>query len=100
MGQTLVNHSYVDLSTVGYSSDGSNSVQCHTHVVVVVRVLIVETGISLMERDCHCLVRCYMSAVDLRELTYVELVVMDQLVSIAVIFQLMLSMMMVMHISQ
>ena len=30
MGQTLVNHSYVDLSTVGYSSDGSNSVQCHT----------------------------------------------------------------------
>ena len=30
MGQTLVNHSYVDLSTFGYSSDGSNSVQCHT----------------------------------------------------------------------
>ena len=30
MGQTLVNHSYVDLSTVGYISDGSNSVQCHT----------------------------------------------------------------------
>ena len=26
MGQTLVNHSYVDLSTVGHS----NSVQCHT----------------------------------------------------------------------
>ena len=39
----------------------------------------------------HCLVRCCMSAVDLRELTYVELVVMDQLVSIAVIFQLKLS---------
>ena len=30
MGQTLVNHSYVDLSTVGNSSNGSNSVQCHT----------------------------------------------------------------------
>ena len=30
MNQTLVNHSYVDLSTVGYSSNGSNSVQCHT----------------------------------------------------------------------
>ena len=30
MGQTLVNHSYVDISTVGYSSNGSNSVQCHT----------------------------------------------------------------------
>ena len=28
MGQTLVNHSYVDLSTVG--SDNSNSVHCHT----------------------------------------------------------------------
>ena len=30
MGQTLVNHSYVDLSTVGNSSNGSNSVVCHT----------------------------------------------------------------------
>ena len=28
MGQTLVNHSYVNLSTVGYSSN--DSVQCHT----------------------------------------------------------------------
>ena len=28
MGQTLVNHSYVDLSTVGYSSN--DSVVCHT----------------------------------------------------------------------
>ena len=28
MGQTLVNHSYVDLSTVGYGSN--DSVQCHT----------------------------------------------------------------------
>ena len=59
-----------------------------------------ETGISLMERDWHCLVRCCRSVVDLRELTYFELVVMDQLVSIAVIFQLMLSMVMVMLISQ
>ena len=30
MGQTLVNHSYVDLSTVGYSSDNSDGVVCHT----------------------------------------------------------------------
>ena len=30
MGQTLVNHSYVDLSEVGSVSDGSSSVQCHT----------------------------------------------------------------------
>ena len=30
MGQTLDNHSYVDLSTVGSASDSSNSVVCHT----------------------------------------------------------------------
>ena len=30
MGQTLVNHSYVDLSEVGSASDDSNSVICHT----------------------------------------------------------------------
>ena len=30
MGQILVNHSYVDLSLVGDSSSGSDSVQCHT----------------------------------------------------------------------
>ena len=30
MGQTLANHSYVDLSLVGTSGSGSNSVQCHT----------------------------------------------------------------------
>ena len=30
MSQTLANHSYVDLSLVGDSSSGSDSVQCHT----------------------------------------------------------------------
>ena len=30
MGQTLVNHSYVDLSTVGYSIDNSDGVVCYT----------------------------------------------------------------------
>ena len=30
MGQTLANHSYVDLSLVGSDSSGSDSVQCHT----------------------------------------------------------------------
>ena len=30
MGQTLANHSYVDLSLVGHNSSGSDSVQCHT----------------------------------------------------------------------
>ena len=44
-----------------------------THVVVVVRVLIVETGTSLMELDCLSLVVLVipLSLVDLRELTYV-----------------------------
>ena len=30
MGQTLANHSYVNLSLVGYVPSGSDSVQCHT----------------------------------------------------------------------
>ena len=30
MGQTLANHSYVDLSLVGLSKNGGDSVQCHT----------------------------------------------------------------------
>ena len=30
MGQTLANHSYVDLSTVGSASSGGDSVVCHT----------------------------------------------------------------------
>ena len=30
MGQTLSNHSYVDLSLVGHDLSGSDSVQCHT----------------------------------------------------------------------
>ena len=30
MGQTLANHSYVDLSQVGNDASGSDSVQCHT----------------------------------------------------------------------
>ena len=29
-GQTLANHSYVDLSLVGDDGSGSDSVQCHT----------------------------------------------------------------------
>ena len=30
MGQTLANHSYVDISQVGNDDSGSDSVQCHT----------------------------------------------------------------------
>jgi hypothetical protein len=66
------------------------------HVVVVLRVVIVETGISLMELDCLLLhlMLIPLRLVYLRELTYVvALMLPHQLVSIAVIFQLMLSMM-------
>ena len=100
MGQTLANHSYVDLSLVGEDVWGSDSVKCHTdlaHVVVYMRVAIVETGISLMEIDCNSLIEMVISLsnVKLRELTYVAVIVPPhQLVSIAVIFKLILSMMM------
>ena len=30
LGNTLLNHSYVDLALVGNAVDGSNSIQCHT----------------------------------------------------------------------
>ena len=33
MGETLPNHSYVDLSLVGHHDDGLNSLQCHTDLV-------------------------------------------------------------------
>ena len=62
---------------------------------MVVRVFIVETGISLMELHCHSLEKVvYMSNVKLNELTYVVGTMLTHyLVYIAVIFQLMLSMM-------
>ena len=62
-------------------------------VVLVVRVLIVGTGISLMELDWDSLMISLCIA-ELRLFTYVvETMLTHQLVSIAVIFQLMLSMM-------
>ena len=58
-----------------------------SHVVVVLRVLIVETGVSLMELNCLSPV-ILLRIVDLGELTYVvETMLSHQLVSIAVIFQ-------------
>ena len=92
MGQTLANHSYVDLSLVGDDPSGSDSVLLTLkHVVVVLMVLIVETGISLMELDCHSPLLS-LRAVVLRELIYVVGTMLPhQLVSIAVIFQLLLS---------
>ena len=68
-----------------------------SRVVVVLRVPIVETGISLMELDCNSLVMVVisLSTVELRELTYVVgTVPPHQLVSIAVVFKLKLSRMM------
>ena len=35
MGQTLVNHSYVDLNTVGSDNDNSDSVVCHSDLTIV-----------------------------------------------------------------
>ena len=75
-GETLPNHGYVDLTLVGDDTgDPGNTVRCHTDLntccSVILRVHIVETGISLMELlDCHSLV-IYDRLVDIRELTYV-----------------------------
>ena len=33
-GETLPNHGYVDLSLVGDAADGSDSVQCHTDLMI------------------------------------------------------------------
>ena len=69
------------------------------HVVVVLMVLIVEIGITLMELDCLSMhpMLIPMSFVGLGGLTYVVVTVVltHQLVSIDVIFQLLLSMMLV-----
>ena len=39
MGETLPNHSYVDLSLVGTASDGSDSVQCHTDLITCCNII-------------------------------------------------------------
>ena len=77
-GQTLDNHSYVDISLVGDDSSGSDSVQCITDLnicctgILILRVLIVETGISLMELDWDSVFTMIsLRVVDLRELLYV-----------------------------
>ena len=100
MGQTLANHSYVNLSLVGsdssdrndYYSD-SNSVQCHTDLTTCCSG---REGPSLMELNCLSLVVLVISSslAELRELKYiVETMLTHQLVSITVIFQLLLSIM-------
>ena len=91
MGQTLADHFYVNISQVG---TGSDRVQCHTDLSTCCtnsQGFRVETGTSLMELDCHTLmVVISLSGVKLRELIFVVTEVLDQLVSIVVIFQLLL----------
>ena len=65
-----------------------------SYVVVVLRVHIVETGISLMEIDCHSLQQLlvFMRLVEINELTYVvTTMITHHLVYIAVLLQLLLS---------
>ena len=65
-------------------------------VVVVLMVFIVETGISLMELDCHLLkVLAFMRLVSFRGLIYVVIMMILNLESIIVIFQLFLSMILI-----
>ena len=102
MDQTLANNSYVDPSVVGRTNllpgciGHGDSVECHTDlttIVVVLIVFLVETGISLTELDCHThKVLAFLNLVTLRELIYVKMPMLLQLVSITVIFLLLLSM--------
>ena len=52
MDETLANHSYVDFNLVG-----NDTIQCHTDLSTCCSgAQGMETGISLMELDCHSLV--------------------------------------------
>ena len=95
-GQTLANHSYVDLRLVGNDSSGSDSVQCHTDLSTCcsgaqgphrgdwyfpngTRLPFLEMAVSF-------------KPVGIRQFTYAIVVMLPpQLVSIAVIFQQILS---------
>ena len=74
-----------------------SATQTWAPVVLVLRVTIEETGISQMELCCHSLeVVISFRIVMLRELIYIDTMVqIHQLVSISVMFQLMLSMIIV-----
>ena len=72
MGQTLANHSYVDLSLVGDGSGGSSVVQCITDPsTCCTRNDGSHRGdwFSLLELDCHSL-EILLRIVELGELTY------------------------------
>ena len=97
MGQILANHSYVDLGVVGYHIDGSDSVQCHTDLTTCCRTTegnhrgdwYFPNGSRLPFSDDIYEIRNY-RRVDLRHRLYYYA---PTRIFIAVIFQLMLSMM-------
>ena len=89
MDQNLTNHSYVDLSLVGNGRDG---VQCHTDLDTCC------SGSQGPHRGDWYFPNgtrlvLSMKGVELKELTFDEPVVLGQRVSIAVVFQLLMSMM-------
>ena len=99
-GETLPNHSYVDLSLVGDPETGGDSVQCVTNLATccsgALINTIVETGFFLMDGNYNSLgmrMLTFIRFVKLRELSCdVEAMLSRHLVSIAVRGQLMLSM--------
>ena len=50
-GDPLLNHGYVDLSLVGEAGDGSDSVQCHTDLMICCREIDSVDGVSLPGGD-------------------------------------------------
>ena len=78
---------------MGYAEDDRDSVTLtFRHVALLLRVYIVQTGISLMELDWDSpvMVVIYIRFVELRELTsFVGIIFSHHLVYIAVKFQLM-----------
>ena len=87
MGTSLPNHSYVNLTLVG--TDGKTvyiATLTWRHAVMELRVLTVETGTFLMERDCHLMVMMLtcMSFVMISKLTCIIGTMLTHLVHIAV----------------
>ena len=93
MGETLANHSYVDLSLVGNDGSGSDSVQCRTDLNSCCSSAqgshrgdwFFPNGTRLPPLAQALL---YLNNMELKELTFVIPVVLHQLASITVIFTL------------
>ena len=97
MGETLPNHSYVDLTLVGYDrGNPGDTVRCITDLSTCCSSgqgpHDGRTGISLTEIDCHSLavMLVFMRLVELRELSYVvgTMLTHNLVYYIAVILQL------------